>query len=358
MAKPTIPIYPGITRRLRRIPVHEVPKLLFQGPPNADAIKIHCQCGTVFSPPWGKPLEFEYAPLQSKDGGIWVFSGLPLSCPNCSVENEFKFPSVKSRGSIHLYADEAGEWFGNDYFHVYAFVGVRGDIKKKIDDSLTEAKKTLRPDDDPKSWYWHTWEIRNTRWRRANNVRLQIGEIDAVIRSVVESLSGGLDKRLLSAIVCPPLNFIKYNRSKNKILSDVRDQTLTAGIIGLTELCTRNGLKPNFTIESQTPAYRDNQIDYFVERIGRGLYQDLGFHYVCRGRNIGLPDTAPKGSCLELELADLIAYIVRRFYFTANSGIQTEFPLDLLGTVFWGFLSPTGLETKSQVGFPWKKPPR
>jgi hypothetical protein len=299
-------------------------------------------------------LEFEYPPLQSKDGGIWVFSGLPLTCPNCSAENEFSFPKVKSRGSIHLYADEAGEWFGSRYFHVYAFVGVRGEFKKKIESSLTEAKRILRPNDDPSGWCWHTWEIRNTRWRKANNVRLQIGEIDVVVRSVIESLSEGLDKRLLSAIVCPPIRALMHNDGRNKTLSDVRDQTLTAGLIGLTELCTRNGLRPNFTIESQTSAYRDNQIDYFVERIGRGLYQDLGFHYVCRGRNIGLPDTAPKGSCLELDLADLIAYIVRRFYFTANSGVQTEFPLELLGAVFWGFLSPTGLETKSQVGFPWK----
>jgi hypothetical protein len=353
MGKPSKPpIYPGLAKQLRKIPFHEIPTTLFKGPPKSRSIKVKCDCGHQFAPPWAKKLDFEHAPIQSKDGAVWVFAGVPLPCPKCGNKVEFHFPESQQRGRIHLYGDEAGDWFGPGYFHVYAFAGLPNSYRDRIGHALLRAKSKIRPGADPTKWGWHTWEIRNSRWRKKHNVEISIEETNEEIRRLASELNVDPKSRVLSSVIFPPVKISNPSLTRKRIQAEARDQTLTAALMGLTEFCTRNGFSPRFTLEAQTTAHGTNQIDYFVERIGRGLHHDLGFHYVCRGKNVGIPETAPKASCIELEIADLIAFATRRFFYAENCGFKTEIPLELFGEIYWGAFAAGGFGTTTAIGFP------
>jgi hypothetical protein len=183
-------------------------------------------------------------------------------------------------------------------------------------------------------------------------VKITIEETNEEIRRLASEFNVDTKARILSATIFPPVRISNRSLTRKKIQASARDQTLTAAIMSLTEYCTRNGISPRFTLESQTNAHGINQIDYFVERIGRGLYHDLHFHYCRRGKDVGLPETAPKGSSVELEIADLLAFTVRRFFFAANSGNGSEFPPELFGDVYWGAFTPTAFGTITATGFP------
>jgi hypothetical protein len=56
-----------------------------------------------------------------------------------------------------------------------------------------------------------------------------------------------------------------------------------------------------------------------------------------------------------MEIADLVAYMVRRYFYNDNIGRRSEFPLELLGEVFWGAFTAGGrFGTHNAIGFPWK----
>lgn len=69
---------------------------------------------------------------------------------------------------------------------------------------------------------------------------------------------------------------------------------------------------------------------------------------------IGLPVTVPKSSDIpELEIADLVAFAVRRYLARRLDGKSTELPLEDFGLIWWGVLTPKLYGTHRAVGFPW-----
>jgi hypothetical protein len=354
MAKsPKPPLYPDITRQLRRIPIREVPDGMFAGPPGFKDIKVRCEaCGCSYAPPWTDKLKFEQSHIQSADGAKWVLAGLPFACPSCGRENDLRFDSnTPSNGLVRLFGDESSERFGHHgYLYVYVVVAIHPEWIKAIHDKLAETKLRLRPSLPPSSWPLHLLEIRDTRWRKRAGVTLSIGEINAIVRDLAAFLGNYKEKRFISATIFPPFDLRHINSDKPELA--IRDSTLTAALLSITEYLTRQGFDLEVVLEAQTDSHERQQIDYFVERIGRGLRYSLVFLYVCRGRLVGLPTTAPKGSSIEMEIADLVAYMVRRHFHNANIGRPSEFPLELLGEVFWGAFTGNGFGTHNAIGFP------
>lgn len=166
MAKsPKPPLYPDITRQLRRIPIREVPDGMFAGPPGFKDIKVRCEaCGCSYAPPWTDKLKFEQSHIQSADGAKWVLAGLPFACPSCGRENDLRFDSnTPSNGLVRLFGDESSERFGHHgYLYVYVVVAIHPEWIKAIHDKLAETKLRLRPSLPPSSWPLHLLEIRDT----------------------------------------------------------------------------------------------------------------------------------------------------------------------------------------------------
>jgi len=98
--------------------------------------------------------------------------------------------------------------------------------------------------------------------------------------------------RFISATIFPPFNRRYVNTKRPN--EAIRDTTLTASILTVIDYLTSQGFNLELVLESQTYSHERQQIDYFVERIGRGLRHSLVFLYQCHAREVGLPTTAPK----------------------------------------------------------------
>jgi hypothetical protein len=348
MAKSPPPPYPHNTRKLRAIPLHEIPETIIDAPPNTETVTLQCKCGCVYPPPWRQKFVVELAPQVDANGVIAVPSGLPIPCPQCGARNMLTFPSSEPRGNVHLYGDEASGEAKIGFFYVYAFVGINP-TTVLIKNSLDAFKRTIRPNHSP-NWPLHVWEVRNTRWRAKHDVKLNIAEIDEAFFTFARALAAQPEDRFISATIMPP---VKVTESKKQTIEIVRDMTLTAAILSTTEYWTRNCHSVQFTIEAQTLAHIDNQTDYFVEKIGRGLNYYLNFHWLRNGQYVALPTTAPKASTVELEVADFIAFWTRRYLSRFDAGAKSEIPLETFGITYWGCFVKQRFGTHYSVGFPW-----
>ena len=118
-------------------------------------------------------------------------------------------------------------------------------------------------------------------------------------------------------------------------------------------MMTASGGSPSFVLEAQSRAHKDGSIDYFAEKIGRGLRHNLVFLYISRCCPVGLITTEPKiPPILQMELADFVAFAVRRYFYCDFIKKAPEFPLARFGRIHWGSFAPAGFGTISATGFP------
>ena len=240
---------------------------------------------------------------------------------------------------------------------VYAFVAIHPLSTAGIQQRMDEAKRKLRPHADPRSWAFHVHELHTKKDREELGIAVSLPETDALIRDLASALALHQDARLVSAMVIPPFDMNAVvtsgkRKEQQALLKDLRELALAAGVTFVTEILTRQGWGAKFTLEAGTLDHEQGGIDWPVERIGRGLRFDLNFVHVCRGLPIGPPVTAKKAPIGDLELADLVAFFVRRFFHKSVLGENTDFRLDLIGRVWWGVYTGKRLGTHTEVGFP------
>lgn len=371
MAKPLpTPEYSIDGRKLRPLLLEQVPTTLFDAPPGAEGIRLRCSCGHSYPPPWTQKLPFEFSPKIAADNTLLMPPPLAVPCPVCRRENDYAFPSAKVPQAI---ADVYGD---NSTMHleerpevalVYAFVAIHPGSTAGIQNKMDAVKRLLRPHAEPRSWAFHTKKLYSQRDRAKLGITMPPEKIDEAVRDLASVLSVHQDARLLSVTLVPPFDIDRAvnravpggdpdekHKAEQSMLKNLRDLVLAAGITFVTEFLTRpgHGWGAKFTLEAETLDHDKDHIDWQVERIGRGLRFDLNFVHVCNGYPIGLPVTAGKAPIVELELADLVSYMVRRFFHKAMLGEPINLPLDLIGRVFWGVWTGERIGTHTAVGYP------
>ena len=358
-ALPT-PKYSIEGRKLRPLLLEQVPTTLFDAPPGAENIRLDCECGHSYPPPWTQKLPFEFAPEVAADNTLLMPPPLAVPCPSCGRDNHFAFPTAKAaEGIAEVYGDDNTMHIGGrtERAIVYAFVAIHPSSTAGIQERMDEAKRKLRPHADPRSWAFHVHELHKREDRERLRIALSLPDTDAVIRDLASVLALEQDTRLVSVMLIPPFDMnavVASGRPKEQqaLLKSFRELALAAGITFVTELLTRQGWGAKFTLEAGMLDHEQGGIDWPVERIGRGLRFDLNFVHVCRGLPIGLPVTAKKAPIVELELADLVAFFVRRYCHKGMLGERTDFRLDLIGRVWWGLYTGGRIGTHTAVGYP------
>ena len=112
---------------------------------------------------------------------------------------------------------------------------------------------------------------------------------------------------------------------------------------------------PHFTFEAQNEKnFRSGHMDMLIERIGRSLRYSASYLYVCRGMHARLPETALKGSSLELDIADLVAWMTQRQLMCDLTDKQIHVPLPLLGEVQWNVIGEHQVRRGVSTGFPYQ----
>src|SRR5690606_18412709 len=112
---------------------------------------------------------------------------------------------------------------------------------------IAEMKRLLRPHADPAEWHLHTYEIRGSEARKRLGITASIREIDAALAEIARTLADPKLSVWLSATVFPVVDKKAHRTSPN----EVRDHTLTASLVALTDLSTRQGITPSFVLEAQ-----------------------------------------------------------------------------------------------------------
>lgn len=347
------PEYPHIAKQLRKLESHHFSGPVFKYPIHCDDLRMVCSaCGNEYEPPWAEPLPAEYAPIASDVAkGAWIPSGVPISCPVCSHEDILQFPNApnKTNHFVTLYGDEASYRFSkHSFMYVYVFYSSLGRFKAKIVEAVNEAKRLINPNKEPHSWTLHVTEVRESRWRKKNRIQLSIQEINRTLLDLCAVVASAPNERVISSTVYPP-------HKNDPSLKAIRLRVLEAAFFTSTDYVTRAGHHLAYVLESMQNISNRNVIDYDVELVSRSLRRNLAYLYTCRTRHVILPVTEPKGFDVDMEVADLIAYIVRRYLYTNSINRHTELPVESIGPIFWSVFTPRHVVTETTTGFPWQK---
>lgn len=253
---------------------------------------------------------------------------------------------------MHIFGDESYEYFDSDesFIFAYAFVSLNIDFRKKVKTEFDRIKLILRPEIDPDTWPLHMKDLISGQKRAKLGINISKIELHSIIDDLMKILNG--DQCLDRFISFFAYRTKKGNQHTPKELAFIRDSVLLHSIIGITEKITRVGFDPRFVLEAVGDAHVNEQIDPFVERVGRTCMSMLQYHYVARGRALVLPITAPKGMYLEHEVADLIAFVIRKAVVRGIVGKPSEFAIESIGEIFWGLAKPKSLWTLDCVGIP------
>lgn len=329
----TIPKYPGVQEKLRHLSADELHSPFFNGPPSAKDLQITCECKNVFRPPWSKRLAFEYSPmllnLDNGEKAVFCPCEIPIPCPSCGKRNTLTIPTDASNGgSVTLYGDESypGDDDGKRYVFVYAFVGATENGREHLKESLERFKGSVRPNIDPSTWRFHTKDVRSPEWRRKKNIERSTGELNEMMEDLAAAVATRPEDRWISITVCSVLDKTKLFNDGRDPENGVRDLVLTSAIFSAVEELTKQGFSPSFILEAVKNHTNSEYMDYFVERIGRSLFHDLGFLYSTRGKQVGLPVTRKKAYTFEMEYADFLAFWTNRFFQRQSIGKHTEIP--------------------------------
>lgn len=291
------------------------------------------------------------------DGQERSIGGLAFTCPACGEGNYLYFDDPEKGGKhtaiVKFYGDESVTDDPSAYSYVYAFVGMLPPAREAATIFLNEAKRKLRPDIDPSTWCLHAREIRNNRLRAELGLTQTLAEVDHILGELMFMIFPASPK-IISVTVVPP-HTTKDWQHPEPLEKVIRERAIRLAIMATISAATANGYGCEFVLESRGLDHEQNGIDYDVELIGRGLRTHVGFHYVTRGKLVGLPITASKKTLPpipELEIADLVAYAVRRFLDRKRRGLKVELHLETLGRLLWILEGPRQLHSIPCEGFP------
>lgn len=212
--------------------------------------------------------------------------------------------------------------------------------------ALDAAKRLIWSEKDPHDWVLHASDVRRIEWRQKRGISLPTWKVNTILSDLCRAIGSDDYSRIISVSVLPPCE-------TRESQSNISELMLAVSILAATDRSTACGFTPRFFLEATTLDHETNHIDLIVERVARGLRTSLPFLYVSRGIATGLPSTLPKGVRPELELVDLIAFVVCRHMFREFAGKKAEIPVDQLGAIYWNVVGPTGFRSDSRHGLPW-----
>lgn len=347
------PLYPYIPVKTRDGFTREDtvgPKLV---PPWHDQIKIPCPCGVSFSPEWGQPTLNELHPFVVQDdetATVYRPPAVGVICKECGRLNDITIKPTLGE-AVTLYGDESYSPFLDSFIYIYCFVALSETARRSMTEAMENFKRSvLKSGECPKEWKFHTHELREGD--RSERIRMD-QEMATLARRLRMAGSGAV----VSLFILPGPKYPEYRGIDNPDQS-ARNHAVTAAIFSTTEYLTEAGFTPSFVLEATKPIDRKKRLsetymDDDIEAIGRSLNFSLGYYYVCRGHQPRLPYTVAKGTSLELDLADLIAYWVRRDLLAISNGKQAEIKHNRFGRALWGVMTPEGLRSKTGRRFPF-----
>ncbi len=285
------------------------------------------------------PPELEHARDQ-------FLSPPAVACCGCG-DSVLVLPRVKvANYAAHLYGDESFSRDPGSPFFVYALVGAPEARMEQVTAEMRGLKLQLEPGREPESWGFHMKDIHSGDNRKKHEI------FSAWDRSKQERAVRGLFELLQNEPTM--LRYVITVRDADHETG--RARAFQALLIYVVDSLASG----NFRACLHFDADRDDaapSLPGWAHTLYEQLLRTRLFHALSGGISLEAPRSIAPRSHPCSELADFVAFVVRRFHFERGRK-SLSYPLENLGKVMWAEPNAAGdLVVRPQVGYPFEGAP-
>jgi hypothetical protein len=322
-------------------------------PPHLVSINVSCEtCGKLFPVPFfdegPQPLKpvipLDYHPITNNVQ--WTLVSQRVRCPTCPGYGTVAVPSVKLRGIVRLFGDEASRKHGQQEVFTYSLVGADPQSIVIVCDKLNGLKAKWAPTLPPSDWRMHMREAWSGDARTGHPVYCSWDR--SKVKDYIEETLNLLHE-LRDILFVFNVSVAGPGR-----LQEPRDMAYTSLLLSCINTLTEKGTRPEFVFDSDRVCGEEGSVVGWAERLLEVKQRTLLYAFLARGLVIPEPRFVQPGSHPCLELADFVSFWIARYHLHKWQRREPEFETDRLGRIFYlGVRNNGDLGYWTRKGFPW-----
>lgn len=268
---------------------------------------------------------------EGKYKGRWIPTSTNLTCPVCQKGTSFEMPVSEWEDTYSYFGDEA--YFepvhSNNHAVLYSCIGNRNMRINELTGKLHNLKSHLLPGIPAKDWKIHAKVLFNGDERRKDPYLSKIGADQAInFLSDICLLIKQQGNQIIKYV-----SIGEYRRKANRKIQKkqkkwIRDRTFNLLVLHALPDATDQGVQPNFHFDS-------DRNDSWATTLFEGNHCTLLYGYLTRGIHVPPIKFVKPASHPILELADVVAFIVRREMHCRSKNIPVEIPASSLGEIYF-----------------------
>lgn len=328
-------------------------------PEDLARIRIKCpnpECATSFPPDWLKKIPPIHPVKPNVGPGVWVPAAKEVECPKFRKSLMFPLPIEEQKAEYSFFGDEAYRSIEDLELLTYSLVGTNSVRLAEVEEVVRAFKAELCPSESPDSWHLHMKKIWPEHARRRHPI---FKEWDQDFVKDFARRFFALVKNFDEAFVVHNITAI-YHKSRGikqrKIEKrEVRQEAYSLLLMKIIGDCTKIGIKPYFTFDSEKDSEADRVIHGWARDAFHGSRINLLFGYLARGIEIPEPVFVSPASRPCLEVADFVSYVIARYCYRRIKGQPIDLDPKHLGPVVYLAFDPSGdLLFSRNTGYPWR----
>ncbi|MEZ5385755.1 MAG: hypothetical protein R3F13_09590 [Prosthecobacter sp.] len=327
----------------------------FAPPEIADAATTCSNCLSIFKVPLNKEFPHSLAPVIPLDfdaktnNKFWQLQTVEIECPECKKKTLLKLPTTQPAGKVLLYGDDAHRCERTGSVFCFSLIGGSHPFVERISQELWALKSAFEPNQEPTKWKLHMKDLHSGDNRRRHPLfrswnRSKIEDLVSALFELIERNS--------NAVFTFNVSFFRAaTRSIDALKLDCYVALLADVIYGFS----KKGCSPILSFDSEKEF---KGIGPVVHGWARSSFQTsqrkLLYSYISNGLPVPEPQFVEPASHPCLEIADFVSFVVARGHHCQMKGIQSEYPTEKLGRVFYSWLRKDGNYGRDRlIGFPW-----
>lgn len=306
----------------------QVKNLLKHIPEDLINFRLDCpKCSIQFRPDWLKLRPGPLIPIKPNVGpGIWTLRKIYELCPSCNEPIPMDLPVVGKQSKVLLFGDEAYREERGKLVFTYSLIGASQKFIPKIEESLRDLKLELFPSEPPESWTFHMKELWSGQKRKKHKVFCQLRNFDdtkCVINHLFKFIQSHAEYLFMYNIAWTAKGSMKGFQSMST-LERPQDNAYILLVMYVIHNLTTAKAQPIIQFDAERKTHTDQVIQSWAHNAFSGSQHCLIYPFLSNGIEIPEPVFVQPASHACLELADLISFIVARFYFKRWKGEEIE----------------------------------
>ena len=328
-------------------------------PEDLARIRIKCpnpECATSFPPDWLKKIPPIHPVKPNVGSGVWVPAAKEVECPKCRKSLMFPLPIEEQKAEYSFFGDEAYRSIEDLELLTYSLVGTNSVRLAEVEEAVRAFKAELCPSESPDSWHLNMKKILTEHARRRHPIFKEwdqdfVKDFARRFFALVKNFDEAFVVHNITAIY-HKINGIKQRKIEKR---ELRQESYSLLLIKIIGDCTKIGIKPYFTFDSDKDSEANRVIHGWARDAFHGSRINLLFGYLARGIEIPEPVFVSPASRPCLEVADFVSYAIARYCYRRIKGQPIDLDPKHLGPVVYLAFDPSGdLLFSRNTGYPWR----